>query len=432
MRVPVFVVIAFCIAGATLAGGCTSSADDAGTPAPTRAELASELPRAVAAAGLRRHLAALQRIADDAGGTRAAGSRGYAASVAYVRRTLAAAGYEPEVTPFPFVAYRERTERARQLAPRRRAIRIEAIDYSPPTPAQGLRGRLAFTNDGCSPGDFRGARGRIAVARRGICFIAQKAQNAAGAGAVALIVFNVEPGPIDATLGDPDASSIPVAAVEASLARSLLARGRTVLELEIRTEERPARSENVIADTHRNGPVLVVGAHLDSVVAGPGINDNGSGVAALLELARAVRRLAPTLAVRFAFWGAEEFGLIGSRGYVQRLDQDEVIGYLNFDMLGSRGGSAAVYEGRYADRMLAYFKRRGLPAETVDLTGRSDHFPFEQRGVPTGGLFAGVDRCYHSACDRLDGVNMKLLAQLASAAAFSIASIAPMRPTTQP
>ena len=71
-------------------------------------------------------------------------------------------------------------------------------------------------------------------------------------------------------------------------------------------------------------------------------------------------------------------------------------------MLASRGGSAAVYEGRYADRMLSYFKRRGLPAETVDLTGRSDHFPFEQRGVPTGGLFAGVDRCYHSACDRLE------------------------------
>ena len=179
MRAPVFVVIAFCIAGATLAGGCASSADDAGARAPTGAELASELPRAVTAAGLRRHLAALQRIADDAGGTRAAGSRGYAASVAYVRRTLAAAGYEPEITPFrssPIGSARS----ARGSCPSPASDRIEAIDYSPPTPARGLRGRLAFTNDGCSPGDFDGARGRIAVARRGICFIAQKAQNAAG------------------------------------------------------------------------------------------------------------------------------------------------------------------------------------------------------------------------------------------------------------
>ncbi len=80
--------------------------------------------------------------------------------------------------------------------------------------------------------------------------------------------------------------------------------------------------------------------------------------------------------------------------------------------------------------MLRYFESRGLPAETIDLTGRSDHFPFEQRGIPTGGLFAGDGgRCYHSACDRLGGVNMKLLTQLASAAAFSIASIAPLRPS---
>jgi Iap family predicted aminopeptidase len=269
------------------------------------------------------------------------------------------------------------------------------------------------------------------VARRGICFIAQKAQNASRAGALALLVYNPEPGPLDATLGDPDASRIPVAALEPAVARSLLAADGSVVELELATVKRPSRSDNVIASTHRSGQVLVVGAHLDSVVAGPGINDNGTGVAALLELARAVRARAPTLAVRFAFWGAEEFGLIGSRAYVEGMNRDQVVGYLNFDMLGSNGGSAGVYQGPFAKRMLAYFKRRGLPAETVDLSGRSDHFPFEQAGIPTGGLFAGIDRCYHIACDRLGGVNMRLLTQLASAAAFSIASIAPLRPRSR-
>jgi aminopeptidase S len=110
------------------------------------------------------------------------------------------------------------------------------------------------------------------------------------------------------------------------------------------------------------------------------------------------------------------------------MDRSRVVGYLNFDMLGSQGGSAGVYQGPYAARWLAYFGRRGIPAETVDISGRSDHAPFQELGIPTGGLFAGTDRCYHAACDRLDVVNRKLLLQLAAGAAFGVASIAPIRP----
>ena len=164
------------------------------------------------------------------------------------------------------------------------------------------------------------------------------------------------------------------------------------------------------------GSVLVVGAHLDSVVAGPGINDNGSGSQRCWNSparSGASPRRSPcaSRSGEPRSWPDRLTELRAGPGPRRghRLPQ--------LRHARPRGGSAAVYEGRYADRMLSYFKRRGLPAETVDLTGRSDHFPFEQRGVPTGGLFAGVDRCYHSACDRLDGVNMKLLAQLASAAA---------------
>lgn len=414
------------IAAALIAGGC-ASADEAETAPADRPQIVSELPRAVSTARMRQHLAALQRIADAHDGTRVSASPGYAASVRYVRDALAAAGFKPNVIPFPFTSYRERRELARQLTPVERAIRVEAIDYSPSTPTGGLRGRVAAADSGCEPGDFAGTRGRIAIASRGVCFIFQKAQNAAAAGAIALLVFNPEPGPIDATLGDPNASRIPVAAVEAPVARSLLSANGASVSLELTTEKRRTTSQNVIASTHERGPVLLVGAHLDSVLAGPGINDNGSGVAALLEIARVVRARAQGLAVRFAFWGAEEFGLIGSRAYADGVDRSQLVGYLNFDMLGTRGGSAGVYKGRFAKRMLAYFTQRGLSAEIVDLAGRSDHFPFEQIGVPTGGLFAGVNSCYHARCDRLAGVDMTLLKQLASAAAFGIASIAPMR-----
>ena len=403
---------AACIVAVSIAG-CATAVEPETAP-PDRGRYVSQLPRSVSTARLRQHLAALQHVADAHGGTRVAGGPGYAASVRYVRDQLAAAGYRPTVSTFPFTSYRERREVAHQLTPVERTIRIEAIDYSPSTPTGGLRGRVAPADNGCEPGDFAGTRGRIAIASRGVCFIFQKAQNAAAAGATALLVFNPEPGPIDATLGDPNASSIPVAAVEAPIARSLLGAADATVSLEIATEKRRTTSQNVIAGTRAQGRVLLVGAHLDSVLAGPGINDNGTGVAAVLEIARIVRARAPGLAVRFAFWSGEEFGLIGSRAYASSVDAAQLAGYLNFDMLGTRGGSTGVYKGPFAQRLLGYFKQRGQRAEIVDLTGRSDHFAFEQIGVPTGGLFAGVDACYHARCDRLGGVDLRLLKRLAS------------------
>ena len=368
----------------------------------------------------------MQRIADRNGGNRAAGRAGYTASVRYVRDELRRAGYAPRISPFAFVEYTELLERGSQVSPRQRRFRVEAIDYSPSTPRGGIRGRLVATTDACQPGALGAVQGRIVLAPRGGCFLAAKAQNAARAGALALVVFNPEPGPIDATLGDPRASTIPVVAVERSVAQSFLTGGSVTIRLEVTTRRRPSTSQNVLADTHPSARrVLLVGGHLDSVVAGPGVNDNGTGVATILEIARALKSVEPRLAVRFAFWGAEELGLIGSSAYAGMADLGELAGYLNFDMLGTRGSLRAIYAGPYAERWLGYFRERGLPAQVIDLSGRSDHFAFQQRGIPTGGLFAGTDRCYHAACDRLAGVNSRLLNELAAGAAFGVAEFAP-------
>ena len=148
---------AVCIAAVSVAG-CASAAEPETAP-PDRDRYVSELPRSVSTARLRQHLAALQRVADAHGGTRVAGGPGYAASVRYVRDELAAAGYRPKVSTFPFTSYRERREVARQLTPVERTIRVEAIDYSPSTPTGGLRGRVAPADNGCEPGDFAGTRG---------------------------------------------------------------------------------------------------------------------------------------------------------------------------------------------------------------------------------------------------------------------------------
>ena len=410
-------------AALALATGCGAAASPDAQP--TRSQLSGVVRSDVRLAGMRGHLVALQRIADRNGRTRGAGTPGYEASVRYVRDQLTRAGYRARVAPFPFVAYRELLERGRQLTPVRRDLRPEALQYSPSTPRGGLTAAVVRAGDGCEAHDFGDVARKIALVRRGLCFFAVKAQNAARAGAAAVIVYNNAPGTVDATLGSPSTSSIPAVSISGALGEALAASANATVRLEVRTSMRRTTSRNVIADRAGAGRVLIVGAHLDSVDSGPGINDNGTGVAALIEIAEALRRRAPALHARFAFWGAEEYGLFGSRAYVEGLDRSTVAGYLNFDMLGSRQFMRGVYSGPFADTFLSYFRARGLTARTIDIEGRSDHAPFAEHGIPTGGLFAGDDPCYHRACDRVSSVNLRGLDQLADAAAHAIVMLAP-------
>ncbi len=409
---------------ALLAGGSAS----AQTPAqPGRAEIVAQLPSSLSLARMRADLGALERIADRNGGNRAAGTPGYAASVRYVVAQLRRAGYRPQVTAFPYVQYFERLERGRQIAPVERELPLEALQYSPSTPQGGIRARVVSSDDGCSAGDFGAVRGLIALVERGTCFFSVKAANAQAAGAVGVLVFNNEEGALDGTLGDPNASAIPVAGITRGLGRELAAAPNAVVELELVTQTRQTKSRNITTDTRRAPRVLVVGAHLDSVRDGPGINDNATGVAALLEIARALKNRPNELAVRFAFWGAEELGLFGSRAYAPTVQRERVAGYLNFDVLGSPSQRYGVYGvDRFAERWLGYLERRGMNAVRTEIGGRSDHAAFAQRGIPVGGLFAGGYACYHRACDRVANVDLDTFEDLASAAAYGVASFAPL------
>jgi len=204
------------------------------------------------------------------------------------------------------------------------------------------------------------------------------------------------------------------------------------------------------------GEIVMLGAHLDSVRAGPGINDNGSGVAALLVIAERLAELpAPEVAIRIAFWGAEEGGAHGSSAYVDALgaaERERIGAYLNFDMIGSDNASRFVYgeagaaPGSEALTQLfaSYFAGAGLAWEPVDLEGDSDHGPFIAAGIPTGGLFSGgiepktdaqaavfggtagqpADACSHRACDTIDKVSETTLAEMADAIAHVLVALA--------
>ncbi|MCB5908994.1 M28 family metallopeptidase [Streptomyces pinistramenti] len=189
-----------------------------------------------------------------------------------------------------------------------------------------------------------------------------------------------------------------------------------------------AKGYNIIADWPGGdeSKTVMSGAHLDSVPAGPGINDNGSGSAGILEVALAVAKadLKPTKHLRFGWWGDEEDGMIGSQNYVESLGGDtaKLDSYLNFDMIGSPNPGYFVYDddARLEKVFKDWFATKNIATEKeTEGDGRSDHAPFKDAGVPVGGLFSGADyiktdaqakawggeagkafdACYHASCD---------------------------------
>jgi Iap family predicted aminopeptidase len=404
--------------------GCDSD-DDGGREAPApRLSFGDGRVEAdeIRAPGLQEHLRALQRIADANGGNRAAGTPGDDASVEYVTRQLTDAGWTVRRDPVSFPYFDERSP------PRLGGLRpnedFRTLSYSGSGRVEGPVRRVGL---GCGRDDLSAVQdGDVAVATRGDCFFRVKARNAETAGAAALLVVDDDSDePPSATLGAPGIR-IPVLAVGAAGGRSIGER----VELEVDAVSERRRTTNLIAETSGSrlgDPVVMAGGHLDSVPAGPGINDNGSGVAALLELADALGGRAPGARVRLAFWGAEELGLIGSRRYVRGLDEDareRIVAYLNLDMVGSPEPTRGVYSDTDPDIERLLRDLVGSRAEEEEASGRSDHGPFEDADIPVGGLFTGAgrphDACYHRACDDLDNVDMPVLVEMARAAAEAV------------
>jgi Iap family predicted aminopeptidase len=385
---------------------------------------ASEIRRA----GLQQHLRELQEIADENGGNRAAGTPGYAASVDYVAGRLRAAGWDVQRQPVSYPYFEERSPP--RLDDLREGEEFRALAYSG---SGAVEGRVRRIGLGCSRADFAALEdGEVAIASRGECFFRDKARNAASAGAAALLVVDDESDePPSATLGAPGID-IPVLTVGAAAGRSL----GPAVELEVDAVSERRSTTNVIAETAggSGARVVMAGGHLDSVPAGPGINDNGSGVVALLEVADALGGRATGARVRLAFWGAEELGLVGSRRYVSELDgaaRERIAAYLNLDMVGSPEPVRGVYSD--TDPGIERLLRRlvGPRAEEESAGGSSDHAPFERAGIPVGGLFTGAgepnDPCYHRACDDLDNVDLRVLVEMARAAGEALERLAARR-----
>jgi Zn-dependent M28 family amino/carboxypeptidase len=460
---------------------------------PTRASAVDtvdtqKLREAVTVSGILQHERAFQTIANDNEGIRASGTAGYNASADYVVRALRKAGYKVRKQTFTFPFFRElEPAELSEVSPTARDFETGTFTYSG---SGDITGRVIPTNDivippgpnpstsnsGCEAADFPAPPDdhSIALIQRGTCTFGVKVVNATAAGYAAVIIFNEgQPGRQDltiGTLGTPQPTptvGLSFADGEALYTETL--GGPVTARVFTSTENDPNRETvNVIADTPEGkikGQTIVVGAHLDSVTAGPGINDNGSGTSTILEIVEQLAALKYTnklqRQVRFAFWGAEGLNLLGSQHYVDSLSEAQLLkiyANLNFDMVGSPNYVRFVYDGNGSDTPVAgppgsaaiedvfnkYFADQGLASDPTAFDGRSDYGPFIAEGIPAGGLFSGAegikadqqaavyggtagvayDHCYHQACDTIDNVNENALSELGDAAAHATLTLA--------
>jgi Zn-dependent M28 family amino/carboxypeptidase len=433
----------------------------------------SQLERLVTVQGITEHQQALQNIADLNGGTRYTRTPGYTASAAYVKATLEKAGYDARYEMFNMPVWRETAAPVlQQVTPTNKtyvagsaedddspSVDFIAFEHSPTRSLTNVK--VVPTNDivipspggstsGCEMSDFPATtEGAVSLIQRGTCAFTQKLDNAVEAGAVGVIMFN-EGDTADrrnalfrsASPGYAIPAVLSSFAVGEELFNAYKANPNVTVNLTTNGVDVETLYPNVVAETKRGDAnhMVMLGAHLDSVPAGPGINDDGSGTAFQLELAEQLAKpgTPPRNKIRFLWFGGEEDGLVGSQYYAAHLSDAEVARtdmMLDTDMIASPNFARLVYDGDGStfgtelsgpegsgtiEKVLVdYWAKHGMVSEPIPFDGRSDYVGFIDRGIPAGGVFAGaeahktaeqvakyggvegeqLDPCYHEDCD---------------------------------
>ncbi|WP_156688447.1 M28 family peptidase [Mycobacterium sp. Marseille-P9652] len=454
---------------AGLLAGCESSRAPQPSSAP---DLSHGLAAKVTADGMFTHLRALQNIANANKGNRAEGTPGYDASVDYVAKALRDKGFDVSTPQF---------DRLYAISPGQpsvtvagRAYQVDQASMLLQTPPGGLTGPPVRPTQpsGCAASDYPASvpKGAIAVVDDARCSVVDKQNSAVARGAAALIVLSTPNGQgAPPTLFGPGyfkQLTVPVAVAGGSAAGAL-ARATAPVRLVLDARNGVITSRNVLAQTKTGSPheAVVVGAQLDGAPGGPGINDNGSGVAAVLETALQLGPLAPVNnAVRFAFWGA---GVNGAMDYVFGMDGDQlndIAMYLDFTALGSPNAGFFTDDGDQSgppspgisfgdvpdgsagiERTLGgYLNLAGKRPADMPLDARATYHPFMVAGVPVGGLTAGTTQTKTTVQARLwggqagvafdpndqgprdtvDNVNREALSMMGSGAAFAVGTYA--------
>jgi Zn-dependent M28 family amino/carboxypeptidase len=398
------------------------------------------------------NLKAFDSIAKANGGNRAFGLPGYAASVDYMLAKTQNTHFKTWTQDFPALFNRVDSI---SFSASNTSYRVIGLSYSPSTTPEGLTLPLvlgASGPEGCTNEayDNLDVEGKIVLVQRGSCpdgtTLAGRMKPAAAAGAAAVIIYASDTANVTGgTLSNLNPDYVSTGYINLADAQPLVARlqaGEPVTAYFQQTQIVETRiTQNVFTETKDGDPnnVIMLGAHLDSVQAGAGINDDGSGSTLILEIAKALRKYSVKNKVRFAWWGAEENGLLGSKFYTQNLnasEADNILTYLNFDMVSK--GYFGVFDGDGSSFNLtgapgsdvieklfrAHFEAEGVNVTAARFTGGSDYQSFMNIGKPVGGLHTGTgveqDPCYHQACDTIENPNPETLTINAKVRAMSV------------
>lgn len=338
-------------------------------------------------------------------GPRVAGLPSERQAAEYIAAQLRQYGYATEFHTFQFPFFETRRLEVQEVGNPQR-LRAQALTFSAPTPGGGVEADVVHVGLG-QPADFEGRRvtGAIALVERGAITFREKVANAAARGAVAVVIYNNQPGVISGTLGS--RSEIPAVAISQDDGRRLAEAaqaGRLRMRLLVETVFETRATANVVATrrgTTRPDEVVVAGGHYDSVPQSPGANDNASGVAATLEAARVLAQAPTARTIQFVLFAAEELGLYGSMAFAGERRQGAVA-MINLDMVGwgdrlmlgaspNRDESIVAAAERAAGRL-------GIPVSRFRASG-SDHVSFERHGIPAVFFHRGVDPHYHQPTD---------------------------------
>lgn len=336
-------------------------------------------------------------------GSRVAGGPEQLRAADYLTRQLEAVGLATERQQFTFPAFTDRGSTLEVTGPRQLSPRTSTLYYS-----AGGEVEAELVDVGLArSGDFEpvAVRGKIALARRGEVRFGEKVETLAAAGARAVIIANNTSGLFAGSLGT--GASLPAVAISADDGDALLGliqAGRTTARIRVDADVQERAGYNVVG-TKSGGPrTVVIGGHYDSVSAGPGANDNASGIATMLEVARVVAGRQYPFTIRFVGFDAEEIGLLGSRHYVGLLNEGQkraVRAMINLDMVGVGDNLAFAGDSGLVDHAVDRAAAAGIGAGRLGGGGSSsDHASFQAAGIPTLFIHRREDPRYHTAGDQ--------------------------------
>ncbi len=412
-RIVSVVVVAALLFLAACAGG---DDDEAATPSASPTEppaTASPSPEATpdpefSSATALEHARQLSAVI----GSRPAGSDGEARAAEYIKGQLASFGYSSEIQEFPIQVVSDSGSSLTLTAPSARAIDATGLRGSAQTAAEGT---IVAAGIGRVEDFPANTSGNIALIERGELTFAMKVANATAAGAVGVLIYNSEPGNFAGGLTN--GSTIPAASISQEDGQSLITASAATGRVDVKLTEETLTSRNVVAKPPDGSCAIVAGGHFDSVPAGPGANDNASGTAVVIEMARARAARGEADGVCYVLFGSEEIGLVGSAYYVEQLPEaelDALEAMLNFDMLSVGDTWPLIGSPEVTDVAVVEAQELGVPykvSRTLPDNLGSDHASFTQAGVPAMIFNCFCDETYHTAEDKFEHISETRLAE---------------------